>query len=83
MTERDLWRYRDAKRAYKVAMEKLKEYEATEILEEFASSYSEFDRNLLAKKLEDIAKTAQTPPQIEKRFENGYIPKHRIKKEKY
>ena len=29
MTERDLWRYRDAKRAYKVAMEKLKEYEAT------------------------------------------------------
>ncbi len=36
--------------------------EATEILEEFASSYSEVDRNRLARKLEDIAKEAQTPP---------------------
>lgn len=36
--------------------------EATEILEEFASSYSEVDRDQLAKKLEDIAKTAQAPP---------------------
>lgn len=36
-------------------------YEATEILEEFASSYSEVDRDQLARKLEDIAKEANKP----------------------
>ena len=35
--------------------------EATEILEEFASSYSEVDRDRLARKLEDIAKEANKP----------------------
>lgn len=36
--------------------------EATEILEEYSRAYSEVDRDRLARKLEDIAKAAQTPP---------------------
>lgn len=36
--------------------------EAKEILEEFASSYSEVDRDRLARKLEDIAKETNKPP---------------------
>ena len=36
--------------------------EATAILEEFASSYSEFDIKRLIRKLENITKAAHTPP---------------------